>query len=174
VTLSGISLIRSRIQDNPLLADRTYNGDGTASAFLLPHRNITSGSAFVPITTPTTGWSATAATFDPSGQVQFSGVISANSAFRLTYVYSVFSDDEIGAFTAAGGGVVGASIEALQTLMFDAAKRSRWGAPNGESFDDTQAMQHLREMYHLLKQEQYEAGIANGDIASWGLNQGDW
>jgi len=171
MSLSGLQLIRSRIQDNPLLADRTTNGDGTASAFLLPHRNITSGSAFVP---GATGWSATAATFDPSGQVQFSGVISANSAFRLTYVYSVFSDDEISVFTAAGGGLVGASIEALQTLMFDAAKRARWASPEGVSFDDTQAMQHLREMYRLLKQEQYEAGIGEGGLAEWGLNQREW
>lgn len=168
MALTTGELIRLRIQDQPLRVDAVYNGDGTANSFALPHRNLTSGTAYVPVAA---GWSATGSTFNATGFVEFSGVISANSAFRTVYVHSVFSDDEIGEWITAQGSVNGAALEAVHTLMFDSTKRARWGAPDGTQYDDTMGMQALRDLHSALKAELAGDAIAAGSMPSWGLNQ---
>lgn len=167
--LTSAQQVRLRISDIPTLADLTRAGDGTASSFLLPHRNLTTASAFVPV--GGTAWSATGAAFNPSGMVSFSGAVSANSAYRVTYTYSTFSDDEIDHFITAGGNINGASLEAVQNLMFDGLKRARWSSPDGTSHDDTAAIALLKTLYDTLKNEQSQAAAANGEIASWSVNQ---
>jgi hypothetical protein len=170
--LSTAQQVRLRVQDQPTRADVSFMGDGTAVSFGLPQRNISSGTAFVPVAA---GWSATGATFDASGFVTFSDRISANSAFRTVYIHSVFSDDDVDQMLADGGTVLGASIEAVQTLMFDGVKRSQWEAPDGTSYDDTKAMDHLREMFKLLTDERADTeGAAAGGWSSWSENQGGW
>lgn len=168
----SLTALRLRIQDLPTIADATYAGDGTATQFALPQRNLTSASAFVPI--GGTAWSATGATFNASGFVEFSGVISANSAWRARYVYSVFSDVEAQGFLDAGGGVNGGALEAVKTLMFDGLKRARWSAPDGTSYDDTAAIKQLRDLYDILKLELAEEATAGGAVESWSLNQADF
>lgn len=163
--------IRLKIQDIPVLADVTLYGDGIASTFLLNYANLTSGSAFVP-SAAGGGWSGTGATFNASGSVSFATAISANSAFRLSYVHSTFSDDDIDTFLSAGGTVVGASMEALVALMFDATKRARWMASDSSSYDDTSAQSHLRGMYELLQAEVEKEAVFSGGIDSWSVNQG--
>lgn len=171
MTLTTAQRVRLRVSDFPLMADLTHYGDGTAQTFALPHRNLVSASAFVP---NGASWTATGATFNPSGSVAFSGVISGASAFRTTYVYSVFTDEEIDDFLTVGGGVNGAALEAVTTLMFDGLKRSRWSAPDGTSHDDTAAIGLLREMYNTLKEEQAEEAVAGGGFGEWGMNQGNY
>lgn len=163
--------IRLRIQDQPVVADATYYGDGSAAVFNLPHRNLASGTAFVP---GVGGWTSTGCTFDASGFVSFSGVISANSAWRARYVHSTFSDDEIEHFAGVGGSVNGAALEAVQTLMFDGLKRAAWASPDGSEFDDTAAMKLLNDLYAALKDESADGAALGGAIESWSLNQGDW
>jgi len=169
MTLSTAQQVRLKIQDLPAVANDTYYGDGTATLFLLPHRNLTSGTAYVPI--GGTAWTATGAVFDASGYVQFSGILPAGSAFRVQYVHSVFSDEEIGHFTAAGGTVNGAALQAIEALMFDSLKRARWMAPDGTQFDDTQAQGQLLRMYEVLGQQAKEEAIAGGAVESWGMEQ---
>jgi hypothetical protein len=171
MTLTDRDAVRLRMQDQPLIADDTYHGDGRATTFALPHRHLTSASAFIPAAT---GWSATAAAFDPSGSVSFSGVISANSAFRVRYVYSTFSDAEIDHFLAVGGGVDGAALEAVTALMFDGVKRAAWRAPDGTSYDDTAAMTHLRALYETLRAALADNATTAAAIESWSENQGDY
>lgn len=173
MALTNAQKVRLRIQDIPAQARDTYYGDGTATTFALPHRNLTSASANVPI--GATAWSATGATFNASGSVAFSGVISAASAFQTVYTYSVFSDDEITEFLSDGGTIIGASLEALGALLFDGVKRAKWAAPDGSEFDDTQAMVHLRELYGILKTEQKEETAASGgEMISWAENQQEY
>lgn len=174
-TLTTAQQVRLRIQDIPAIADTTLYGDGTADTFSLVQRNQTSATAFVPIGVGGTAWSATGCAFDPAfGSVQFSGVISAQSAFRTRYVFSVFSDDEISGMVVAGGDVVGASIEAVQTLMFDSLKRAVWRAPDGSMYDDTAAQQALKTLFDVLKDQQGDQAAAEGGISEWGLNQGNY
>lgn len=172
MTLTDAQAIRLKIQDIPAIADTTLAGDGTAVTFALPHRNLSSASAFVPL--GGTAWSATGATFNASGFVEFSGVISANSAWRARYVHSVFSDAEIQHFLDTGGSVNGGALEAVQTLMFDGLRRARWSAPDGTSHDDTAAIALLRSLYDTLKAEQYEAAIGGGANESWSLLQEEY
>lgn len=172
MTLTTAQQIRLRISDLPTLEDRTYYGDGIASTFLLPHRNLTTASAYVPI--GGTAWSATGVTFSTSGSVAFSATISANSAFRVTYTYSVFSDDEIDHFHTAGGSVAGAALEAVRSLMFDGLRRAYWMGSDGASFDDRGAQTHLRDMEKQIQAELERDGAFNGSMPSWSLNQGDW
>lgn len=169
MALTTAQQVRLRIQDIPALANDTHYGDGTATLFVLPHANVTSGSAYVPI--GGTAWTATGAAFNASGYVQFSGIIPANSAFRLSYVYSTFSDDEINHFTAVGGSVNGAALEAVQALMFDSLKRARWMAPDGSQHDDTQAQGQLMRMYEAFKSDAKDDAIGGGAVESWALNQ---
>lgn len=176
MTLTTAQQVRLRIQDAPAFADLTFYGDGQRSGFDLlqgaaSYRNITSGSAFV---LAAGIWSATAATFGGSGTVVFSGVISANTAFRTRFVYSTFSDEEIGHFTAVGGGVVGAALEAVNALRFDALKRARWAAPDGSTYDDTAAMAALKQLYDDLVAEINQPGVAEGGFASWAEGQNEW
>lgn len=169
MTLTTAQQVRLKVQDPPTLADDAYYGDGMASSFALPHRNVTSGSAFV---LGTGGqWSGTGATFNPSGVVVFSGVISASSGFRLNYTHTVFSDDEIGHFTAVGGTVNGAAVEAIEALMFDSLKRARWIAPDGSQYDDTAAQRQLQAMWDRLHAQAADEAISGGGITSWALNQ---
>lgn len=165
--------VRIYIRDIPRFADVTRYGDGTATVFnLAPDTNLSSGSAFVPL--GGAAWTATGATFDASGIVAFSGVISANSAFRLTYVNSVFSEDEIGLFITAGGTIKGAALEALGSLMFDAARCARWGSVDGSYYDDTSTQSHLRQLYDKLKDEIEREATTAGGMNSWSLAQGDY
>jgi hypothetical protein len=172
MTLATAAQVRFKLADPLVIRDATYYGDGTASAFLMPHRNLQSGSAFVPITTPFTGWSATGATFNPSGMVSFAGAISAGSAFRITYQESVFSDDQIDTFVTAGGNVNGATRLGLQELIVDAAKRARWYSPDGAGYDDTLSIGALYHAYSAVLEEEQLLGAANVSIESWSRNQG--
>lgn len=168
MALNTAQWVRLRIQDQPRVADDTYYGDGYLDMFQLPHVNLTSATAFVQ---GANVWTSTGATFNASGYVQFSDVISANTAWRARYVHSVFSDDEIGHFTAVGGDIVGASLEAVQTLMFDGLKRAKWVAPDSSEFDDTKAMGLLNDLYKTLKEEQDEGGVAGGGFGQWAITQ---
>lgn len=170
MTLTSAQLLRLFIQDQPRIQDRTLAGDGSAASFPLADRNLTSASAFV---MAAGGWSATGATFDPTGQVAFSGVISAATAFRVTYIYSNFSDTEINQYLSAGT-MNEAQIQVVQTLMFDSLKRASWASPDGTRFDDTQAMSELNAMYDRLKLEQYQDAAQGGGIIGWGENQGNY
>jgi hypothetical protein len=172
VTLTTAQQIRLKIADLPRLADQTFYGDGLASSFVLPHYNIISGSAFVPLAGAS--WSATGATFNASGMVSFASTIADTSAFRTTYVHSVFSDTEIDSFAEIGGDVNGAAIQALHTLMFDAAKRARWMGSDGSQFDDTLAADNLWKAYSAIREEQFQAGAAVVSMQSWTINQQDY
>jgi len=161
--LTSAAYVRQRIQDEPLYANTTYHGDGTANEFTLPHRNLTSGSAFVPL--GGTAWTATAATFNPSGCVTFSNVISG--AFNVRYVHSVFSDDVIENYLSAQSSIDGAALQCAYDLQFDAIKRAKWAAPDGSNFDDTQARETIREIIAAIQAKMREESIYDGAIQSW-------
>lgn len=172
MTLTTAQRVRLKIADAPHYVDETRYGDGTANVFTLPYNNITAASAYVPLNG--TAWSGTGCTFNPSGILSFSATISANSAFRYTLQWSVFSDAEIDDFLAVGGTVIGAAIEALGSMMFDATRAAAWEAADGSSYDNRSAQQHLRELYDkLLEAQQQEATTAGGQ-SSWSVNQGDY
>ena len=172
MTLTTAQQVRLRIQDIPQWFDETRYGDGTATLVQLPYRNITTGSAYVPV--GGTAWSATGASLDTSGVLTFSGVISANSAFRARGVHSVFSEDEIGHFTAVGGSVLGAAVEAVGALLFDSLKRARWAAPDGTTWDDTAALGQLNDMYDRLREELAQTNVTEGGYAEWTFGQDNW
>jgi len=169
MALTTAQRVRLKIQDAPVIADDTYTFDGSASAYNMPHVNLTSASAF--IAGSDGQWSATGGTFNITGYVTFDTAYASASAFRTRYVHSNFSDAEISDFTAVGGGVDGAAIQAIEALMFDAVKRARWMAPDGSQFDDVAAQAHLRGMYNQLKSAQADDAIAGGGMNSWSMNQ---
>lgn len=173
MALTTAQRIRLLIQDLPIREDVTLIGDGTANAFLAPHTNLTSASAFVP-GAGNASWTATGFSYSLNGEYSFSGVVSANSPYRITYTHTTFSDDDIDQFLADGGGIKGAALEAVQALMFDAVKRARWMASSGESYDDTNAQTHLREMYSKLTTELEKEATAGGSMPSWSEGQGNY
>lgn len=164
--------VRLLIQDQPALAAYNLYGDGTASAYLLKHANLTSASAFAPSLGGQTAWVPTAATFNASGMVSFDRGLPNESAYRLTYTYSVFSDEEIDQFLLNGGSRNGAAREAVKVLMFDGVKRARWVAPDGSSYDDTAALEHLRAMYALFTEALTQDSGAEGGVVAWSETQG--
>ena len=167
--------VRLRISDRWRYAAEVRYGDGSGSAFKLaqgaPFSNLNSGaSAFV---ATTGGWSATGASIDTAlGVITFSAIVSANSAWQTVYQWAVFSEDEIGQFTAVAANVPGAALEAVRTLMFDGLRRARWHAADGTIYDDTQALQHLREMQDRLEKEAED--IPDGGLESWSEQQQWW
>jgi len=173
MAFTDIQKVRIKIADPPIIEDLTRYGDGTAQYFVLPHVNLTTASAFVPVGVGGTAWSATGCTFDASGQLSFSGVVSANSAYKARYIHTNFSDSEVQNFLDNGGSILGASLEALQSLMFDAAKRARWMASDGTQYDDTAAQSHLRSMYDLISSQLENEVLSGGGFGSWAVNQAD-
>jgi hypothetical protein len=172
MTLTTAQQVRLKIQDAPISENVTLYGDGTATVFRMPHGNLTTASAYVPI--GGTAWSATGCTVDPTGAFMFSGVISANSAYNVRYIHTTFSDDEITNFLDVGGTILGAALEAVEALMFDAIKRARWMASDGTQYDDTSAQSHLAKMHDLLSKQIEAESTSAGGFSSWAINQGDW
>lgn len=170
--LTDLQKVRTKIADVPIAENLTRYGDGTAVQFVLPHLNPTTASAYVPL--GGTAWSATAATFDPTGILTFTNVISANSAYNLRYIHTTFSDDEVQNFLDEGGSVIGAALAAVDALMFDAVKRSRWMASDGTSYDDTSSQSHLAKMHEIFEQQLTQEAGLSGAFGSWAINQGDW
>lgn len=168
MALTSAQRVRLKIADTPKAVNVTRYGDGTASVFLMDDKNLINAGAYVP---NGASWSATACAVDASGQFIFSNVISANSAINFRYQHTVFSDDEIDTFLTDGGTIIGAAVEALGTLMFDAMRCSRWFAADGSSNDNTSAQSHARGMYEILVAELSAEGIASGGFGSWALNQ---
>lgn len=169
--LDSAQRVRLKISDPPVRGEQAGVGDGSALTFALSQRNLTSGSAYVAVGG---AWSATGATFDPTGAVTFAQAISANSAWRTTYVYSTFSDTEIDDFLTVGGSVIGAAIEAAQSLAFDGLRRASWSAPDGSSFSDVQAQRHVLDLIAMLQAEQSDEAVEAGQSGSWSLTQGDY
>lgn len=172
MALTDIQKVRLKIQDAPVAENLTLYGDGTAVVFKMDHLNLSEAAAYVPL--GGTAWSATAVTVDTSGLFTFANVISANSAFNVRYQHTTFSDDEVQQFLDAGGTVLGASVEAVEALLFDAVKRARWMAADGTQYDDTSAQSHLAKMHDLLSKQVEAEAATNGGFGSWALNQGDW
>lgn len=170
MALSSAEQVRLKVQDAPLRYEAQGVGDGTATNSALLHRNVTSGTAYVigPL-----GWSATGATFNATGLVTFAAPLSAGSAFRVVYVYSFFSDDEIDQFLEAGS-INGAALEAVESLMFDSLKRASWSSPDGSSYNDTAAMRQLMDIYDRLQANESEDGTMAGGTTSWSLAQADY
>jgi hypothetical protein len=172
MTLTTAQAVRLRVQDYPRWFEVARVGDGTATLFDVPYTNLTSASAYV--APGGTAWSATGCTVNTSGVVEFSGIISANTAWRLRGVYSIFSDEEIGQFTADGVTVPGAALQAVYALQFDALKRAKWAAPDGTTFDDTAALSKLNDLYEQLRTELAESNIGEGGYAEWTFGQDNW
>ena len=169
--LTPAQQVRLRIQDPWRWDEESRVGDGLTSAFKLkqgsPYSNVSAVSRSIVSGAALT---ATGGAIDTGlGLVTFSVAISAQSAWRASYQWAVFSDEEIGHFTAVGGSVLGAALEAVKALMFDSLRRARWAAPDGTSYDDTAAQKQLTEMYRLMKDEERET--PEGGIESWSEQQ---
>lgn len=174
MTLTTAQQVRLKIRDPWRRKSEVQYGDGTASSFQLsegaPYSVLCSATASV----VNNGWSATGGTIDTAlGYATFGGVISANTALRFDYQWAVFSDEEIGNFTAVGGSVNGAAIQAIDSLLFDASRRAKWAAPDGSQYDDTMTWKALENMRATLS-AQIVADIGpQGGFESWAIGQGD-
>lgn len=169
--LTDIQKLRLKIADPPVAENLTLYGDGTATVFKMMHINLANAGAYVPA--GGTAWSATGAAVDPSGMFIFNNVISANSAFNVRYQRTNFSDDEIQTFLNDGGSVLGGSLQAIESLMFDAIKRARWMAADGSQYDDTAAQSHLRQMHDVISLQLENEVLSGGGFGSWAVNQQD-
>lgn len=171
MALTTAQQVRLKIADTPKRVIEVRYGDGMETTFVMRDKNLVTASAYV---SASIGWSATAATLNPTGAFTFAAPISANTGIKFDYFCTVFSDDEVDNFITVGGTVIGAAIEALGTLMFDAMRCSRWFASDGSSNDNTSSQSHARQMYDLLIQEQANEGTTAGGYGSWALNQDGW
>ncbi len=174
--LATADQVRTRISDRWRWAEEVRLSDGTASAHKLaqgaPFSNLSAVSAYL---ATNNGWSATAAVVDTGlGLVTLAGVVSAQTALRFDYRWAVFSDEEVGTFTAIGGSVAGAALQAVRALLFDAARRSKWAAPDGTEYDDTAAQKHLLTLEERLVDEVDREQGSQGGIESWSEQQAYW
>ena len=172
--LSLADQVRLRISDRWRFGEEVRYGDGLASQFKLaqgaPFSNVSALSAYH---TAAGGWSGVTASAQDTGlgTITLTGLLQANSAVRFAYQWAVFSDAEIGEFTAMGGNVAGAALYAVRTLMFDSLRRAKWKAPDGTEYDDTAAQKQLLEMEKRLVEEIEKSDGPAGGIESWGEQQ---
>lgn len=172
MTLTSAQSLRLRIQDQPALAVQTFESDGSGTLFTLQHRNVMSGSAYI---AAASGWSGTAAAFNISGYVELSGVIPVYSGLLVRYTHSVFSDDEIDHLIVDTGSIAGAALEAVKILMFDGLRRAKWKSSDGSEYDDTKAIDLLKDMYETFRDELESAALeeVSGAFVSWAATQDD-
>ena len=164
------------MNDKPRLQVETRYGDGTARMFQMSGTPIVTGAqgAFQPsaFVAGAGQWTSTGATFDAAlGTVSFSGTISANSAFQVTYTYATFSDDEINFITGAYGDMYGMRLALVDALMADAYKRAKWGAARGVYYDDTKTMDNLMQLRSAIIAARTTEQGPIGEIISWGDQQ---
>lgn len=170
--LDTAAQVRLRLNDVWRRGTEVQYGDGTASSFQLaqghPHSVIISATASV---VGVNGWSATGGTFDTAqGYVEFSGVVQVGTAVRFDYLWAVFGEDELALLTAAGS-VNAAVLQGVHILMGNAWKRARWAAPDGSTYDDTQAMNNLVKWRSALRAEAVEDLGPVGGLESWAEEQ---
>ena len=154
--LTTAQQVRNRSSDPFRWDNEAIVADGMNSTFKLrqgaPYSTL-SASSYTAYVSGTGGWSATGATFDPDlGLVSFSAAPSANIVINTTYLWSIFSEDQMALFTAKGG-VIDAALEAVKFLFFDYAKRARWSSPDGTSHDDSAALDNLMKTREALLDE---------------------
>lgn len=169
--LTSAQQVRHFIRDYPRVANAVYYGDGYATRFELPDSNISSGTAYVQ---GSNAWTATGAAFNSTGFVEFSGVISANSAFRVTYVHTVFSDEQVDDAVSAYG-ILGAKKDFIELLLMDAGKtRARWMSPDGSQYDDVGAITALSVMLSAVNKDIEDEAISlGGGMIGWASTQAD-
>jgi hypothetical protein len=176
MTLTIPQIVRSRINDPFRYGTELIIGDGTGSVFQLkqgaPHSTISAGSITAFTAAGGTAWSATGATFDVSaGLVTFSSIPPVNAALQVTYFWSVFSEDEMAYFTGLGG-VPEATLGAVNHLLVNYAKRGSWAAPDGSTYNDTQALNSLMALRSALIAEMRGAEVGPvGDSVNWAAEQ---
>ncbi len=182
MALNTADQLRFFMNDRPRYMDETRYGDGTANQFQVSGVPLVSGatalggfqpSAFVPL--GGTAWSATGASFNyQHGVVSFSGVVSANSAWRVQYTYAVFSDQELDLVTGLYGDLNAMRLALVDNLMADAYKRARWGSFGGASYDDSKTLDNLMKMRSAIRAAMTEEQGPLGGIESWDANQQDY
>src|SRR5689334_13204678 len=155
--LTTAQQVRNRINDPIRYDSETIQADGMNSTFKLrqgsPYSTLVSGTPTAYISAAG-GWSATGGvTFDLDlGLVTMPSAPAANLVVNTTYQWSVFSNDQMAIFTAAGA-VPYCALEAVKYLLGDYAKRGRWAAPDGSNYDDTMAFKNLLELRSALIDE---------------------
>jgi len=171
--LTELDKLRLAVQDTVQSENAIFTGNGLDTRFELAHLNATSGTAYQEIQN---NWipfmdsplEPNPIVFSTSGYVDLgSRRVSAGSAFRVTYVHSVFTDDELAHFMDAGGSLRGAQIEAIEALMFDSLKRAQWSAPGGTSYNDTAAQAQLVRMHERLLKQTADEAISGGRSIGW-------
>ena len=167
--LTTAEQVRATIADPARVFIHPFFADGSGKNYILPHTNVTSGTAEIQDSNQL--WSATASTISNSGEFILSHVVSADSALRARYVWSVFSDADIDHYLSAGGNVLGASLLAMRNLMFDSLKRARWASPDGTQYDDTMALNSIDRIYARLKDAHDEEAAVGGGFNNWVLTQ---
>lgn len=156
MTLSTAQQVRNRISDPFRWDNEVIVADGMNSTFKLrqgaPYSTL-SASSYTAYVSAGGGWTATGATFDPDlGLVSFSAAPGTGTVINTTYLWSIFSEDQLGLFTAKGS-VIEAALEAVKYLFFDFSKRARWSSPDGTSHDDTVALDNLMKTREALLEE---------------------
>jgi len=176
MTLTTAEQVRLRLNDPWKYGLEMQYGDGTASAYKLqqgaPYSTVLSATASV--YSANVGWSGTGATINTGlGLLTFSGAISANTAFQVNYLWAVFSDAELGFFTAQGD-VRAATLMGVRVLMADAWKRARWAAPDGSQYDDSKAFAYLAAWEQSLLAEKVTDDGPAGQFVNWADTQQDF
>lgn len=177
--LTTEQIIRSRINDPFRYDTEIVMGDGTASAYKLkqgaPFSTISAGSFTASTAAGGTAWSATGCAVDVNiGKVTFSAVVSANIGLQCDYQWSVFSTDELTYFMTLGG-IPEACLGAVNHMLVDYAKRSRWASPDGSTVDQTMALNSLLALRSALEDEIRGASVGPiGYNNSWPEEQGNW
>lgn len=176
--LTDEQIVRSRINDPFRYDTEVVMGDGLSSAFKLkqgsPFSTI-SGGSFTASVTAAAGWSATGSTIDTAfGRLVFPTAIAPNNAIQCDYQWSVFSTDEMTYFLTLGG-IPQACLGAVNHLLTNYAKRGRWAAPDGSTYDDTMAFNSLMALRSALLDEIRGAELGPlGDSVSWAETQQDF
>lgn len=160
--------LRSLLADPVRVAESLGYGDGLTVFYPLPYNNPRSGSAFV---MQAGAWSATGATVNPTGYLEFQTVLPTASAWRARYQWSIWGDDELSGLLSAAGSVFGAALQAAYGLLIDGSRRARWMAPDRTTYDDVQAVAYVNDFISAINKERENQAAGAGGLIGWSDNQ---
>lgn len=172
--LTDLQQLRLRAADPERTFFEEFVGDGATLIFDLTHYPVVAASEQVRVAGTLQTDPTNYGLVDATGRITF--VAAPANAARITVQGRsvIWSDDELNDILDRRGSPRDAVLECLQILMFDAARRGKWGTNQGLAVDESMLARNVREAYEVIKAEQEVEGIGAGDLHSWAETQQDY
>jgi hypothetical protein len=143
--METITRIRNLIGDSHKSDVVTFVSDGSSLVYQLPRTRIKTGSVV--------STHGDISTVDiNTGLVTFADPIEEFQSFQISFSYSSFTNEEIAEYIGIHHTVNNTSIELLQILLADSARRYDYST-GLENFKPSQVFEHIKDLITMIKSQ---------------------